>query len=66
MSQSSLATQVEGALYYLDKLNSVTVVICMNQETKQSVVHVDRLKHCFPPKKSKFRLAEKIFDLKLK
>jgi hypothetical protein len=44
----------------MDRINSATVIIRMSEETKQSVVHVDRLKHCFPPKRSKFRWAEKI------
>jgi hypothetical protein len=56
----ALRPKWKGPYIILDKLNSATVIIRMSEETKQSVVHVDRLKHCFPPKRSKFRWAEKL------
>jgi hypothetical protein len=46
------------AYIIMDMRSSATAVIQLSAKDRPLTVHVDRLKHCFPPRKGVFRWAE--------
>jgi hypothetical protein len=54
----ALRPRWRGPYIIMDMRSSATAVIQMSAKDRLLTVHVDRLKHCFPPRKGAFRWAE--------
>ena len=55
----ALRPRWRGPYIIMDMLSPATAVLKLDEKSRFVTVHVDRLKHCFPPHRGKFRWAEK-------